>query len=201
MPWLQEPDVLVYCKYTWANFFVFFYNHSDATGKHGGRVCHRGPKHHWGHWTRAADLWKKGQCPLWPQEEKVMPVSSVHSIEVTNRWIMKWGYFSWNMTTIWLSREKIVTMEFIRKYIHMAKLVKPVLTQEASDYIAEEYTRLRSHDQVNDDLARVCIEHVAGNLSLKSSYFQFIPIVWFATDNARHSTCTGDDDQVGHRPR
>uniref|UniRef100_A0A671LK27 MCM3 minichromosome maintenance deficient 3 (S. cerevisiae), like n=1 Tax=Sinocyclocheilus anshuiensis TaxID=1608454 RepID=A0A671LK27_9TELE len=50
--------------------------------------------------------------------------------------------------------EKVVTMEFIRKYIHVAKLVKPVLTQEASDYIAEEYSRLRSHDQVNSDSAR-----------------------------------------------
>lgn len=51
-------------------------------------------------------------------------------------------------------KEKVVTMEFIRKYIHVAKLVKPVLTQEASDYIAEEYSRLRSHDQVNSDSAR-----------------------------------------------
>ncbi|XP_048885700.1 MCM3 minichromosome maintenance deficient 3 (S. cerevisiae), like [Brienomyrus brachyistius] len=51
-------------------------------------------------------------------------------------------------------KEKIVTMEFIKKYIHVAKLVKPVLTQEASDHIAEEYSRLRSHDQVNSDIAR-----------------------------------------------
>ncbi|KAF5900445.1 maternal DNA replication licensing factor mcm3-like, partial [Clarias magur] len=51
-------------------------------------------------------------------------------------------------------KEKVVTMEFIRKYIHVAKLVKPVLTQEASNYIAEEYTKLRSHDQVNNELAR-----------------------------------------------
>lgn len=51
-------------------------------------------------------------------------------------------------------------MEFIRKYIHVAKLVKPVLTQEASDYIAEEYSRLRSHDQVNSDSARVCITQI-----------------------------------------
>ncbi|XP_067273228.1 MCM3 minichromosome maintenance deficient 3 (S. cerevisiae), like [Pseudorasbora parva] len=51
-------------------------------------------------------------------------------------------------------KEKVVTMEFIRKYIHVAKLVKPVLTQEASDYIAEEYSRLRSHDQVNSESAR-----------------------------------------------
>lgn len=57
-------------------------------------------------------------------------------------------------------------MEFIRKYIHVAKLVKPVLTQEASDYIAEEYTKLRSHDQVNNDLARVCIQDLTENFSL-----------------------------------
>lgn len=55
-------------------------------------------------------------------------------------------------------------MEFIRKYIHVAKLVKPVLTQEASDYIAEEYTKLRSRDQVSNDLARVCIQDLTDNL-------------------------------------
>ncbi|KAG9348074.1 hypothetical protein JZ751_004099 [Albula glossodonta] len=51
-------------------------------------------------------------------------------------------------------KEKVVTKEFIKKYIHVAKLVKPVLTQEASDYIAEEYSKLRSHDQVNSENAR-----------------------------------------------
>ena len=53
------------------------------------------------------------------------------------------------------AREKVVTMEFIKKYIHVAKLVKPVLSQEASDHIAEQYSRLRSHDQVNSESARV----------------------------------------------
>ncbi|KAG5849873.1 hypothetical protein ANANG_G00076310 [Anguilla anguilla] len=51
-------------------------------------------------------------------------------------------------------KEKVVTMEFIKKYIHVAKLVKPVLTQEASDHISEQYARLRSHDQVNSESAR-----------------------------------------------
>ncbi|KAJ8383580.1 hypothetical protein AAFF_G00219600 [Aldrovandia affinis] len=51
-------------------------------------------------------------------------------------------------------KDKVVTMEFIKKYVHVAKLVKPVLTQEASDHIAEEYAKLRSHDQVNSDSAR-----------------------------------------------
>lgn len=58
--------------------------------------------------------------------------------------------------SLWVvAREKVVTMEFIKKYIHVAKLVKPVLTQEASDHISEQYSRLRSHDQVNSDSARV----------------------------------------------
>ena len=61
------------------------------------------------------------------------------------------------MSSAPFSREKVVTMGFIRKYIHVAKLVKPVLTQEASDYISEEYSKLRSHDQFNSDTARVCI--------------------------------------------
>ncbi|XP_064189909.1 MCM3 minichromosome maintenance deficient 3 (S. cerevisiae), like [Anguilla rostrata] len=52
-------------------------------------------------------------------------------------------------------KEKVVTMEFIKKYIHVAKLVKPVLTQEASDHISEQYARLRSHDQVNSESARM----------------------------------------------
>ncbi|KAJ1191523.1 hypothetical protein NDU88_000839 [Pleurodeles waltl] len=51
-------------------------------------------------------------------------------------------------------REKVVSMQFIRKYIHVAKLVKPVLSQEAADYIAEEYSKIRSHDQMNNERAR-----------------------------------------------
>lgn len=52
-------------------------------------------------------------------------------------------------------REKIVSMEFMRKYIHVAKMIKPVLTQESASYIAEEYSRLRSQNQMNSDIARV----------------------------------------------
>lgn len=46
-------------------------------------------------------------------------------------------------------------MEFMRKYIHVAKMIKPVLTQESASYIAEEYSRLRSQSQMNSDIARV----------------------------------------------
>lgn len=52
-------------------------------------------------------------------------------------------------------REKIVSKEFMRKYIHVAKAVTPVLTEEAANHIAEEYSRLRSQDQMGTDIARV----------------------------------------------
>ncbi|XP_078085447.1 zygotic DNA replication licensing factor mcm3-like [Mustelus asterias] len=51
-------------------------------------------------------------------------------------------------------KEKIVSMEFMRKYIHVAKIIKPVLTSEAANHIAEEYSSLRSQDQMSSDVAR-----------------------------------------------
>ncbi|KAJ0060775.1 hypothetical protein NL108_000115, partial [Boleophthalmus pectinirostris] len=51
-------------------------------------------------------------------------------------------------------KEKIVSKEFMRKYICIAKAVTPVLTEEAANHIAEEYSRLRSQDQLGTDIAR-----------------------------------------------
>uniref|UniRef100_A0A6I8PPR7 DNA replication licensing factor MCM3 n=1 Tax=Ornithorhynchus anatinus TaxID=9258 RepID=A0A6I8PPR7_ORNAN len=51
-------------------------------------------------------------------------------------------------------REKTVSAAFMRKYIHVAKIVKPVLTPEAAGYIADEYSRLRGQDSPSDDVAR-----------------------------------------------
>ncbi|CAL1586138.1 unnamed protein product [Knipowitschia caucasica] len=51
-------------------------------------------------------------------------------------------------------KEKIVSKEFMRKYICIAKAVTPVLTGEAANHIAEEYSRLRSQDQMGTDIAR-----------------------------------------------
>ena len=54
------------------------------------------------------------------------------------------------------SRDKIVSMKFMRKYVHIAKAIKPTLTREAADYIADEYSKLRSQDNLQqDNLARV----------------------------------------------
>ncbi|CAN9507796.1 unnamed protein product [Ophioblennius macclurei] len=51
-------------------------------------------------------------------------------------------------------RDKVVSKEFMRKYVHIAKSVSPVLTQEAANHIAEEYSRLRSQEQLGADIAR-----------------------------------------------
>ncbi|CAJ1077313.1 DNA replication licensing factor MCM3 [Xyrichtys novacula] len=51
-------------------------------------------------------------------------------------------------------KEKVLSKEFMRKYIHIAKAVTPVLTEEAANHIAEEYSRLRSQEQMGADIAR-----------------------------------------------
>lgn len=50
--------------------------------------------------------------------------------------------------------EQTLSSQFMRKYIHIAKCVKPVLTEEASEVISEEYSRLRSQEAVESDAAR-----------------------------------------------
>ncbi|XP_006748826.1 DNA replication licensing factor MCM3 [Leptonychotes weddellii] len=51
-------------------------------------------------------------------------------------------------------KEKMVSAAFMRKYIHVAKIIKPILTQDSAAYIAEEYSRLRSQDSMSSDTAR-----------------------------------------------
>lgn len=50
--------------------------------------------------------------------------------------------------------DQTLSSQFMRKYIHIAKCVKPVLTEEASNEISEEYSRLRSQEAVESDAAR-----------------------------------------------
>ncbi|XP_043463067.1 DNA replication licensing factor Mcm3 [Leptopilina heterotoma] len=51
-------------------------------------------------------------------------------------------------------KDKILTMTFMRKYIHIARCIKPRLTEEASKVIADEYAKLRSEDLMESDVAR-----------------------------------------------
>lgn len=53
------------------------------------------------------------------------------------------------------STDKILSVDFMRKYINFVKILKPVLTEEASEIISEEYSRLRSEDFMENDVARV----------------------------------------------
>ena len=46
----------------------------------------------------------------------------------------------------------------MRKYIHIAKIMKPKLTEEACKAIAEEYSRLRSEESNESDVAKVCLK-------------------------------------------
>lgn len=52
------------------------------------------------------------------------------------------------------SDDKVLSVEFIRKYINVAKCMKPKLTEQACDVIANEYSRLRSQDMMESNVAR-----------------------------------------------
>ena len=52
---------------------------------------------------------------------------------------------------------EIVSIPFLKKYIHYAKTrIKPVLTEEASDIISEAYADLRSRNEGEDNKYKVC---------------------------------------------
>ena len=51
-------------------------------------------------------------------------------------------------------------MKFMRKYIAVAKDLKPTLTREAADYMAEEYAKLRNQDNLSsDNVAKVSLSN------------------------------------------
>ncbi|XP_062524934.1 DNA replication licensing factor Mcm3 isoform X2 [Bombyx mori] len=51
-------------------------------------------------------------------------------------------------------KDQIFSTKFMRKYIDLARLMKPKLSQEACDVIADEYARLRNQDMMDSDMAR-----------------------------------------------
>ncbi|KAK9888550.1 hypothetical protein WA026_000795 [Henosepilachna vigintioctopunctata] len=50
--------------------------------------------------------------------------------------------------------DKILSVDFMKKYIHFVKIIKPTLTEEASKIIANQYASLRSEDMLENDTAR-----------------------------------------------
>lgn len=61
----------------------------------------------------------------------------------------------------------------MRKYIHIARCMKPKLTEEASEVIAAEYSKLRSEESIDSDTARV------NNFSYFSYYFSYLMLFLF----------------------
>lgn len=70
----------------------------------------------------------------------------------------------------------MVSTAFMKKYIHVAKIIKPTLTQESAAYIAEEYSRLRSQDSMSSDTARVSMLSAPGSPSQNTR--AGAPAVW-----------------------
>lgn len=57
----------------------------------------------------------------------------------------------------------MVSKKFMRKYIHVAKEIKPTLTREAAELIADEYSKLRNQDNLQqDNIARVSTGIIRG---------------------------------------
>lgn len=52
------------------------------------------------------------------------------------------------------ANSKIVSVSFMKKYLHIAKAIKPQMTKSAADIISEEYSKLRAHDETHEDMAR-----------------------------------------------
>lgn len=50
--------------------------------------------------------------------------------------------------------DQILTVDFMKKYISVVKCIKPKLTEQACELISNEYSRLRSQDSTENDVAR-----------------------------------------------
>lgn len=50
---------------------------------------------------------------------------------------------------------KFVSSVFMKRYIQVARAMKPVLTREACDIISTEYAKLRAQDTTGTDKAKV----------------------------------------------
>lgn len=52
------------------------------------------------------------------------------------------------------SSDQILTVEFMKKYISVVKCIKPKLSEQACELISNEYSRLRSQEMMESDVAR-----------------------------------------------
>ncbi|CAI2354109.1 unnamed protein product [Caenorhabditis sp. 36 PRJEB53466] len=87
----------------------------------------------------------------------VMPMGGgVETISTINMETKKASSSIYEENTQWagIQNAKILTMDFMRKYIHLAKNVQPKLTDEATEFISEVYADIRSFDITKTDQER-----------------------------------------------
>jgi len=60
----------------------------------------------------------------------------------------------WDKTESRRRNDQLLSPEFVKKYVEIAKVLKPALSAEAADMIGEEYAKLRSQDFENSEVAR-----------------------------------------------
>ncbi len=66
-----------------------------------------------------------------------------------------WEKFDSLLSSSNKKEDRLLSKEFVKKYVMIAKHLKPVLTEKACEILGEEYSRLRSQDWENtQDLAR-----------------------------------------------
>ncbi len=53
-----------------------------------------------------------------------------------------------------VTTRKFVSSYFMKKYVHVARALKPVLTREACDIISTEYTKLRAQETAGSGRAK-----------------------------------------------
>jgi len=124
--------------------------------------------------------------------------------------------------------DKIVSVGFMKKYIHIAKCIKPVLTHEACEVITEEYTKLRVNDLESDmaktspvtarcleTLIRLATAHAKARLSkvvevqdaqlaielVQFAYFKKVEVKKGKRARSDDESGDDDDDEGGDSPR
>jgi len=60
----------------------------------------------------------------------------------------------WDKTEGRRRSDQLLSPEFVKKYVEIAKVMKPALSEEAAEMIGEEYAKLRSQDFENSEVAR-----------------------------------------------
>lgn len=78
-------------------------------------------------------------------------------------------------------------MEFMRKYIHIARAIKPKLTNEAVEILAAEYQKLRDYNSESKDICRVSFL----DINSVCNFLKFIEI-----DSTNYGSYYGNIDPI-----